>query len=135
MKRSYKIVISSLLCLLVFSTTLNAQYKFYTGRDWVKIDGKPYSKIVKMRMKSIILISIHDASIFSGTPIISPDEKNFEQYIPIIDNFYSKTDNWDLPLYFALKIAGMKKRGIPEMQINVYKTAVQKKLAQFKRKG
>jgi len=121
-----------LLCVLTVGLVLtqpaHSQYTFYTGVNWVKIDQKPFSSAVKTQIKALTLQAVNEASLFSGTPIVNPKERDLTKYIKDIDKFYIDNDNKIIPIYFALKIASMKKEGIPEMQIKVYKAAVMKKL-------
>lgn len=124
-----KKTVSALLAMIfLFSGIVLAQFNFFSGDDWNKINSKDYSPETKTRLKLLILKTAQDASIFSGNPILSAAESNIPKYTSLIDKVYSTNENKNIPLYFALKIASMEKQGIPAEQIRIFKAALQKKM-------
>lgn len=122
------------MCMAVTAGVFSASaaYHFFNGEDWVKIDQKTCPIDVKNNMKLMTLKAVEGGSLFSGTPILPQQEMNLSGYVEAVDMFYSNVTNREIPLYFALKIASMEKQGIPEAQVRLYRTAIQKKVSQTK---
>ncbi len=124
--------IKSFIVLLAAAAILvsgiSAAYSFFAGQDWVMLDQRGYSPALKTKIKILMLKSIHDASVYSGNPITYAGQKDFAQYVPEIDKFYSDKADLGMPLYFAFKLAHLKKQGLPEAQYKVYKASIEQKL-------
>ncbi len=120
-----------MMCILSGHTAV-AQYKFYAGDEWIAIGRGIPSASVRRHIKTLMLQAAQDASAFSGTPIISVNEKDLTKYIDDIDEFYGNKDNMAMPLYFALRIADMKKQGIPPQQVEAYRSLI---IQKFKEMG
>ena len=121
-------IILSLLTVMICATYAMAQYRFYGGEDWSFIESSTHPDQIKAKIKLLMIEASQQSAIFSGNPILSPDEKNFGRYIAGIDNFYSDDKNKVIPLYFAIKVAEMQLNGLPQEQVAVYAQAVVKKL-------
>ncbi len=125
-----------LICIAAFtlySQTSYAQYNFFNGNDWIKINDSNMSVADKKRIKTMLLKSVYEASFFSGNPMIeipNYDEIKLKEYIEIIDNFFSKPENKIIPLHFTLKIADMIKNGEDNDAIARYRLVVLTKLKQ-----
>lgn len=113
---------------LWLSISAESQYNFISGTDWERISKSNYSPIVKSRIKTLMLKSVLEASMMTGKPIISPTETNFAPYIAYIDEYYSDSSNSKMPIVYALKLAGLKKQGLPAPQLKIYNASMKQKL-------
>ena len=116
----------TIICLCIY--TAHAAFSFYSGNDWGMIDRKTYAPDTKAEMKAIILKTVQSATALTGNPAISMNQTDYRSYASLIDNIYSDESNKDIPVFFAFKMADMKKKGFPDKQINLYKAAIRKKL-------
>lgn len=121
-------ITGALLLFAFFTQNSSAQYRFYCGEDWANIENADYSPAIKKELKTTMLKTAQESSILTGNPILPVEEKDFAQYLTKIDSFYKKPDAKAIPLYFALKLAEMRKRNFPEQQIQAYRTAISQKM-------
>jgi hypothetical protein len=132
-----KLVLFCLACTI--SVTLwqgrsLAQYHFSDGRDWKQVDSYGFSAADTFKIKLMLLKSVYEVTLFSGKPLIQEDappdkflsvyNKDFSEYPKIIDEFYADPDNLTMPLFFALKIADLTKRGVSAADREAYKQNV-----------
>jgi len=122
-----------LIAIIFFSSYDYCNYSyakslFCAGAEWIESDSQSLSAGQKLFIKKLYLQTAQDASIFSGNPIIPEKQRDFESYVPIIDNLYAQSDEINMPIYFIFKIAEMENNKIPSTKIALYKTAVSSQL-------
>ena len=66
--------------------------------------------------------------MFGGKPLLAAMDVKYADYIDAIDEFYAREENRAVPLFYALQIADMRKKGMPGQQVLLYRMAVMQKL-------
>lgn len=100
---------------------------FLDSVDWNTINGLQVTPVEKTIFKTQLLKLSLEASIINGRPLITPTVPLYE-YLNDIDAFYSQARNAKIPLYFAIKIADMKRSGASQAVIEGYRTVLVAKL-------
>lgn len=127
-----------LMLLFLLQLKASAQYRFFDGLDWNKINTYSIPSADKTRVKQMFLKTAYEVSLFNGAPVlvINADQKeflsvynkDFAAYVELVDRFYSDTKNLGFPLLFTLRIVDMSKNGAPADTIDKYRLAVISKL-------
>jgi len=100
---------------------------FVNGYSWDQINKLPIPLREKIMLKlSLLKVSI-ESSIINGKPVIQPAEP-LPTYLSEIDSFYKNAGDMDIPLFFALKAADLKKNGASKQAILNFKLLVKQKL-------
>jgi len=120
------------MCLFFVSSPAWAKYTFFDGNDWQNIKSYGLSQSDELMVKEVLLKSVFEVSLFNNVPILATEtaESDFSLYVNMINTFYSKPENRGLPLYFALRIAGMEKSGSPAAEVSKFEELIAVKLKQ-----
>ncbi|MDD5439530.1 MAG: hypothetical protein PHS37_05025 [Candidatus Omnitrophica bacterium] len=100
----------------------------YVGAaDWNLINTFNIQPVDKSVMKiQLIKVSL-EAGIINGNPLITPTVPLYT-YLKDIDELYAEPRNASIPLYFAIKIADMKRSGTPAANIEGFKALLLQRL-------
>ena len=124
--------VSFLMCLFFVGSPAWAKYTFFDGNDWRNIESYRLAQSDELMVKKVLLKSVFEVSLFNNVPILEVKtvESDFPVYVQMINTFYSKPENRSLPLYFALRIAGMQKSGLSAEEISQFAQLITAKLKQ-----
>jgi len=109
-----------------------AKYNFVNGNNWVAVDAYGISKADKTNIKIMFIKSAIEPAFFNGRPLVENKKDNdYTSYVKIIDQFYSSSENRDMPLFFCVRIADMKLGNSSDLEINNFRLSVMQKLKQI----
>ena len=97
------------------------------GYDWRRIDSFNILSVQKDQIKEDLIKIVIESSAFSGKPIFR-GRASLRKYKDYIESFYQKEKNLQIPLFFALKMVDMEISGTPPRIVEMYKSAIVKKL-------
>ncbi|MCU0666196.1 MAG: hypothetical protein MUF05_03765 [Candidatus Omnitrophica bacterium] len=114
------------------------QYRFFDGNDWNALGALGLSKTEEKKLKMVFLKSAYETSLFNGAPVLAlnPNATDFlmayntfiYNFPEIVDIYYSKPSNRDLPLFYALHVAEIVKNGGTDTDIQGYYKMITDKL-------
>ena len=100
---------------------------FCSGSDWGRVDSMNLSPEEKARLKSEMFRIEIEICYMTGTPMFSSNVP-MDAYLAAVEKFYSDKANWDVPLFFAMKMTDMAAKGAPVSALQTYRSAFMGKL-------
>ncbi|MEI8176938.1 MAG: hypothetical protein WCG78_08740 [Candidatus Omnitrophota bacterium] len=136
MRRTVIAVALAVGLLLPVGTCL--AYNFFDGNDWNRLDTYGLAPAEETQVKTMFLKTIYEVSLFNGAPLLKIDmagaklpqtyNADFTGYVGTLNTFYADLKNLGFPLFFALRVADLVKKGAPDAEVENYKTAIMMKL-------
>ena len=131
--------------LLIFNNAF-ALEGLLNGSTWKGINNLAVSKQEKHLLKSLLVKEAFESHIFAKTVNfnyamnkVNINKIDLSQYNIIIndyirqlDKFYSVQDNFNFPLFFAVKLVDMLLYGESPAEIDAFKSAIKKQVDRIK---
>lgn len=102
-------------------------YRFIDGSDWLAIDGIGKNPQDVMEIKILVIKTLYESGIFTGTPTMTMDGPMLN-YIKELDAFYKDKNNEGFPVFYALKILEQYKKGASMLDLENYKKMLMERL-------
>lgn len=104
-----------------------AHYRFIDGNDWLAIDGIGKNPQDILEIKILIIKTLYESGIFTGTPTMQMDGPMLN-YVKELDAFYKDQNNKSFPVFYALKVLEQYKKGASMLDLENYKKMLLDKL-------